>query len=146
MKPIKKTCHLLCILCVTFAAAHFAAAEEAKAPASSTQTVKTPPEPIDPDKAQQLVTDKKVVVLDVRTPAEFASGHIAGATNIDYHNQDFKKKLEQLPKDKSYLVNCAVGGRSAKACKMMNQLDFKSVYDLKGGMSAWEKAGKPIEK
>jgi rhodanese-related sulfurtransferase len=43
-------------------------------------------------------------------------------------------------------VHCAVGGRSGKAGKLMSTMDFKSVYDLKGGLTAWEKAGKPVEK
>ena len=93
-----------------------------------------------------MIASKKVVVLDVRTPAEFARGHIAGATNLDFHAPDFRSKLEKLDKNRPYLVHCAVGGRSAQACKMMNQLDFKSLYDLKGGMTAWEKAGQPVEK
>src|SRR4051794_27364689 len=130
MNLMKKTSQMLCVLCATLAVGNFVHADQTNAPAPSTQTAKAP-QLIDPDKAQQLVAGRKVVVLDVRTPAEFASGHIAGATNIDFHNQDFKKKLEQLPKDQSYLVNCAAGGRSGKACKLMNQLDFKSVYDLK---------------
>jgi phage shock protein E len=101
---------------------------------------------VEPAEASALIASKKVVVLDVRTPAEFARGHIAGATNLDFHAPDFRSKLEKLDKNQPYLVHCAVGGRSAQACKLMNQLDFKSLYDLKGGMTAWEKAGQPVEK
>jgi phage shock protein E len=93
-----------------------------------------------------MIADKKVVVLDVRTPAEFASGHIEGAKNIDIHGKTFQTTLEQLDKDQPYLVHCAVGMRSAKACTVMSHLQFKTVYDLKGGLDAWKKAGNPVVK
>src|SRR3954470_11433636 len=65
--------------------------------------------------AQKLVEEKKVVVLDVRTPEEFKEGHIAGATNIDFRGPDFEKRIGQLDKSKSYLVHCAAGGRSTQS-------------------------------
>lgn len=107
---------------------------------------KNPTQLVDASKAEKLVADKKVVVLDVRTPAEFAKGHIAGATNLDFRDAEFKAKVAKLDKNQPYLVNCAAGGRSARACEAMGQLDFKVLYDLQGGMTAWEKAGKPVQK
>ena len=89
---------------------------------------------------------KKVVVLDVRTPEEFAAGHIAGATNVNLNGKDFQERLEKLDKSQAYLVHCAVGMRSARACKKMNELEFKTLYDLKGGLTAWKKDGKPVTK
>jgi len=86
------------------------------------------------------------VVLDVRTPKEFTAGHIPGAVNIDWNGADFQKKVSALDKSKTYLVQCAVGGRSAKAAEKMMTLQFTNVYNLEGGIKAWEKAGKPIEK
>jgi rhodanese-related sulfurtransferase len=95
----------------------------------------------------KLRADKKNVVLDVRTAREFATGHIAGAVNIDWNGADFEKQAAALDKSKTYLVHCAAGGRSAKACALMNgKLNFPSCYNLEGGMRAWEKAGKPVEK
>ena len=94
----------------------------------------------------KLREDKKNRLLDVRTSEEFAAGHIPGAINIDINAPDFEKKVGALDKDKTYLVNCAAGGRSAKACGKMAQLKFPSLYNLQGGFKAWEKAGKPIEK
>jgi phage shock protein E len=107
---------------------------------------KSSPQLVGLDEAEKLIADKQVVILDVRTPAEFAAGHIAGATNLDFHDKDFQAKLEKLNKNQTYLVHCAVGGRSARAVKLMSQHEFKSVYDLKGGIQAWQKAGKPVEK
>ena len=106
----------------------------------------TPTQLVDVSKAEKLVAEKKVVVLDVRTPAEFAKGHIAGATNLDFRDAEFKAKVAKLDKNQPYLVNCAAGGRSAKACEAMGQLDFKVLDHLQGGMTAWEKAGKPVQR
>jgi rhodanese-related sulfurtransferase len=86
------------------------------------------------------------VVLDVRTPKEFTAGHIPGAVNIDWNGADFQKKVSALDKSKTWLVQCAVGGRSAKAADKMMSLQFTNVYNLEGGIKAWEKAGKPVEK
>ncbi len=95
---------------------------------------------------EKLREDKKNRVLDVRTPEEFANGHMPGAVNIDINGADFEKKISILEKDKTYLVHCAGGVRSAKACGKMAQLKFPNLYNLEGGFKAWEKAGKPVEK
>jgi phage shock protein E len=94
----------------------------------------------------KLRANKKSVVLDVRTPAEFAAGHIPGAINIDWNSDEFQKKVSELDKSKTCLVNCASGGRSAKACDKLSKLNFTDCYNLLGGFHAWEKAGKPVEK
>ena len=86
------------------------------------------------------------VVLDVRTTKEYREGHIPGSVMIDFNADDFEQQVAKLDKDKTYLVHCAAGGRSARACKKMEQLGFKKLYNLEGGMGAWEKAGKPVEK
>ena len=101
---------------------------------------------VTPAEAEKLIADKKVVVLDVRTPDEFAAGHIAGAKNINLNAKDFQEKVEKLDKNQAYLVHCAVGMRSAKACKKLNELQFKTLYDLQGGLTAWKKDGKQVVK
>ena len=88
----------------------------------------------------------KVVVLDVRTKEEFSKGRIPGSVLIDFNADDFEKQVAKLDKNKTYLVHCAAGGRSSRACKKMDQLGFRKLYNLEGGMGAWEKAGKPVEK
>jgi len=95
---------------------------------------------------EKLWKGKKGTVLDVRTAREFAAGHIPGAVNIDVNAPDFDKKVAELDKDKTYLVHCASGVRSVRACEKMNRLDFKQLINLQGGIKAWEKAGKPVEK
>ena len=101
---------------------------------------------VDVEKFDKLRKDPKTVVLDVRTPKEFAAGHIAGATNIDWYAPDFAEKVSKLDKGKTYLVHCAGGGRSAKACEKMSSLKLTNAFNLSGGFRAWEKAGKPVEK
>lgn len=86
------------------------------------------------------------VVLDVRKPEEFAAGHIEGAKNIDYYGKTFKESLAELPRDKTYLIYCRSGGRSGRTSAMMNELGFQRVFDLEGGMIAWQKGKHPIAK
>jgi rhodanese-related sulfurtransferase len=101
---------------------------------------------VDAQQAQKLVADKKVEVLDIRTPGEFKQGRIAGAKNIDFQAPDFEQRIEALDKSKSYLVHCASGGRSTHSLAVFNKHDFQSVYHLDGGIKAWQKAGLPVEK
>ncbi len=86
------------------------------------------------------------VLIDVRTRAEFEKGHIPGATNIDINGSKFMEKIGALDTNKTYLVNCAVGMRSARACQKMETIGFKNLYDLHDGFDGWKKAGKPVEK
>ena len=95
---------------------------------------------------EKLKTGGNVVLLDVRTPKEFAAGHIPGAINIDISSTDFEKKASALDPKKTYLVNCAAGVRSAKACNAMSALKFPKLFNLDPGFKGWEKAGKPVEK
>lgn len=93
-----------------------------------------------------LKKDKSVVVLDVRTPEEFKAGHIPGAINVDFNGDNFDKELAKLDRNKTYLLHCAAGGRSAQAEDQMVELKFQSVLHLKEGFNGWKKQGKPIEK
>jgi rhodanese-related sulfurtransferase len=69
-----------------------------------------------------------------------------GAINLDIRGGKFAETLAGLDKSKTYLVHCAVGGRSAKACGQMDSLKFEKVLNLSGGITAWEAAGhKPMK-
>jgi rhodanese-related sulfurtransferase len=106
-----------------------------------------PPKNVTVNEAEKLLKeDPKIVVIDVRTADEFKAGHIAGAVNLDFFGDDFEKKVAALDKSKTYLVHCAAGGRSAKACTVMDKDKLPSVYHMNEGFKAWEKAGKPVEK
>src|SRR5690606_13534983 len=86
--------------------------------------------------AQSLDSALKKQIIDVRTPEEFQSGHIATARNINIYDPDFKDQLKKLNKEDPIFVYCKVGGRSAKAAKILQELGFVSVYDLQGGIMA----------
>ncbi|MHB8522103.1 MAG: rhodanese-like domain-containing protein [Limisphaerales bacterium] len=122
-----------------------ASAQEKSGPVNPTGIVA--PTNINVDEAEKLLLkDKKIVILDVRTPEEYQKVRLAGATNINFTAPDFEQKVAALDKSRTYLVHCAVGGRSAKACAKMSRLRFKSLYNLEGGIKAWEKAGKKVER
>lgn len=101
---------------------------------------------IDVDQFDQKRKEQDTVVLDVRTPHEYAEGHVPGAMNVDIHDPEFDQKLAKLDKSKTYLVHCAKGVRSAAAAKKMVTLGFLNLFDFRGGFIAWENAHKPIEK
>lgn len=93
-----------------------------------------------------LKGDTEGVLLDVRTPDEYAESHIAGAINIDYlDSAKFDKEASKLDKGHTYYVYCRSGHRSLEAARKMSDLGFKTV-DLKGGILNWESQGLPVEK
>ena len=93
----------------------------------------------------ELVADTNVVVLDVRTTAEFTEGHIKGAILIDQGLSDFIEKAKAaLPIDKKIAVYCRSGRRSANAAGRLADIGYKCV-NLKGGILAWKDAGMPVK-
>src|SRR6188768_1084204 len=74
-----------------------------------------------------LADSTEKVLLDVRTPEEFAGGNIEGAINIDFKGPDFEQKIGELDKTKTYLVYCLSGIRSKKAADRMSELGFESL-------------------
>jgi rhodanese-related sulfurtransferase len=133
---------LFVALCVVLPAS---SADEKALPPAAKQPSKTGKR-VDVEEFDKLRQNKANVVLDVRTTQEFKAGHIPGATNIDINSPDFDEKIARLDKNKTYLVHCAAGGRSARACKKLEGVGFKELYDLAPGFRGWEKAGKPVEK
>lgn len=81
------------------------------------------------------------VILDVRTAAEFAEGHLPGAVLADVESADFAEVLADFDPELSYAVYCRSGNRSKVAMTAMEQLGFAKLYDLAGGISAWQSAG-----
>ena len=72
----------------------------------------------------QKIADPSVTLLDVRTPAEFAAGHIAGAINIDFESGEFKQDIQALDKTKTYAVYCRSGNRAGQAIEIMKSAGF----------------------
>ena len=89
---------------------------------------------------------KSVVLVDVRTPKEFAEGHLKGATNVAWGN-DFESlwKAAGIKQRYTVAVYCRSGRRSKAAAAALVKLGYK-VIELEGGIMAWQKAGKPVEK
>jgi phage shock protein E len=102
---------------------------------------------IGPEQAQELVAqrsgDADFTVLDVRTPEEFAAGHIEGATLIDLSATDFTSRVGELDRSRTYLVYCRSGNRSAAAVQEMQRLGFTDLYDMRDGFIGWQSAGGP---
>ncbi len=86
-----------------------------------------------------------VVVLDVRTPQEFAAGHVKNAVNIDVEAPDFAARVGQLNRQRAYAVYCRSGNRSRVAMQIMRQQGMANVGHLSQGFSAWTAAGQPVE-
>ena len=88
--------------------------------------------------------NQTLVILDVRTPEEFAGGHLENAVNLDYHSKTFEDTLNELDRNKTYLVYCQVGVRSGRALRLMKKIGFREAYNLAGGIVYWGEAGFPI--
>lgn len=85
-----------------------------------------------------------VRLLDVRTPQEYAEGHIDGALNINVQSNDFQQTAEkELSKDSKILVYCRSGRRSMDAAEILTNLGYK-VVNLKGGIIEWKEDGLPV--
>lgn len=82
-------------------------------------------------------------VIDVRTPEEFAKGHLPNAQNINWNGDDFEQQMASLPKTTPVFVYCLSGGRSASAVSKMRSEGFTEVYELEGGIMKWRAANLP---
>lgn len=85
-----------------------------------------------------------VTVIDVRTPEEFAEGHLDGATLVDFYDADFADQIAALPTDEEYVIYCRSGNRSGQAATIMEGLGFDQVYDMDGGVIAYGAEGLPL--
>ena len=91
----------------------------------------------------QVKKDPALFVLDVRSPEEFAAGHVPGAVNIP-HDQ-VASRLAEIPKDKEVVLYCRSGRRSGLAAETLEANGYKDLRLMQGDMAGWEKAGLPVE-
>lgn len=84
-------------------------------------------------------------LIDVRTPEEYNSGHLKNAININYYDNNFATELKKLDKDKPTFVYCRSGSRSGKATSILKEAGFNEIYDMQGGITAWNADGFAIE-
>ena len=105
---------------------------------TQTQIIKN----ITPKEASTLIENNhdnlNFVIIDVRTPEEFAEERIDGAINLDYYAGTFEDELNKLDKNRTYVVYCRSGVRSGGTLDLMKELGFKEVYNILGGIIAWK--------
>jgi phage shock protein E len=102
-------------------------------------------ETVSPEAAAEVIASTPdVVVLDIRTPEEFAEGFIEGASNIDFYRSDFAGQLDVLDKEVPYVVYCRSDNRSGQAMDVFADLGFTNVTEIDGGIVNWYESGLPI--
>ncbi len=95
-------------------------------------------ENIAPNTFEALINSlEDAVILDVRSEAELIDGSIEGHIMIDINSPDFYAQIEELDKEKTYLVYCRSGQRSMRACMELSDEGFEKLYNLAGGIKAW---------
>lgn len=101
---------------------------------------------VSPEEAAATIADppEDLVILDVRTPEEFAEGHIESAVMVDFYSDTFDDELAALDPNVPYVVYCRSGNRSGQTITKMEQIGFQSVEDIDGGVVAWASAGLPL--
>ena len=99
---------------------------------------------VDANAFNELVNaSKQAQLIDVRTPEEFAKGHLINALNFDWNGNEFDKQVSSLNKEASVFVYCLSGGRSAAAAAQLRSAGFKNVIELNGGIMKWRGANLP---
>ncbi len=105
---------------------------------------------VSPSEAAELIArhqgDADFVILDMRTPGEYHSGHIKDAIMIDYYSKSFVDEIGRLDREKTYLVYCRSGNRSARSMDLLKKLQFKNIYHLATGIISWNAAGLALVK
>lgn len=120
-----------------------AAAAEVQGPATPAEA---PAEPVRvgvPEFAN-VIASPGVTIVDVRTPEEFAQGHIEGAVNIPVENPDFLDRVGELDPAGTYAVYCRSGNRSQAAVSGMSSIGINGIYELESGTNGWSSAGQPL--
>lgn len=99
---------------------------------------------VDPIAATEMINRKDAVVIDVRPTADFSKGHIINAVNIP--SNGFVSQIDTLKKHqgKPIIVSCRSGAQSNHACGQLRKAGFEEVYNLRGGILAWQSANLPV--
>lgn len=103
---------------------------------------------ISPEEAVSVIValqdDPDFVLLDIRTPEEVETGHLPGASNLDYRGASFEQDLGLLDRNLIYLIYCRTANRTGQAFDLMTQMGFTRIYDMQGGIRRWSELGYPI--
>ncbi len=100
---------------------------------------------ISPNELKKLISENPgLTIIDIRSPEEISSGVIPNSKWMDVTSKSFMNDVTLLPKDKTYCVYCASGGRSSMVVPFMEMNGFTKVYELEGGIMAWENDGNTL--
>jgi rhodanese-related sulfurtransferase len=99
---------------------------------------------LEPTAATILINNKDAVVVDVRPASDFNKGHIINAINIPSNGFTSQMAVLNKHKDKPIIVSCRSGAQSSSACQQLKKAGFEEVFNLKGGILAWQSANLPI--
>lgn len=103
---------------------------------------------LSPAKADSLIqahkSDSTFLLLDVRTPQEYAMGHMPGAKLVDFHSSSFQADIAKLPRNAPILLYCRTGNRSGQALDLMQGMGFTEVRHLAGGINLWQAEARPL--
>ena len=99
---------------------------------------------VDAPTFQTRMKEADAQLVDVRTPDEYAKGHIAGAVHNDWLEDGFLDRAQTLDKSKPVLLYCAAGGRSEEAVAALKKAGYTNVVDLEGGFNGWKRSNMPV--
>lgn len=139
-----------CLLAVLFALALFAAQAQAGDTAAAGVAQATPAAERVPLISQEALLarqarkDPQLFVLDVRTPQEYAAGHVPGAVNVPY--DQVAGRLAEIPRDKDVVIYCRTGRRTGLAAEALGASGYTRLAHLEGDMTAWLERNQPVEK
>lgn len=95
---------------------------------------------LDVNQVSEMVSENQdIILIDVRTPEEFQQGHLEGAKLINFYDANFQEEIKKLDSAKKYVVYCRSGGRSSKSVSAMKKMGFTEVYNMSGGVLAWQR-------
>ena len=92
---------------------------------------------VNPSEFNNILQQKNILIIDIRRPEEFNSGHLPDAINIDYESANFKEKLQEITSKKKIAIYCRSGRRSAASIPVFEKIGFSEVIELDGGINAW---------
>lgn len=88
--------------------------------------------------------NKDFIIIDIRTPEEFSTGHIENAVLIDYYASNFETEIGKLDRNKKYLIYCRTARRSAAARDIMKEMGFTDLFHMEGGITDWISKNYPV--
>lgn len=101
---------------------------------------------LEPVAFKNFLVENDVLLVDLRTPKEFNSGHIENAINVNFLSSEFEKDIQKLDTTKTIVIYCRSGNRSRKSVSKLVEAGFDEIYDLKGGVLNWKKNGEKLVK